>query len=239
MNLHMIQMTLQRQPLLRFARAHDLLAARADDPGYLLHAWLAAMFGERAPKPFYFLQKRGQLFAYAAHDAASLLEHAAAFADPLAHAALAPDGLASKEMPRQWPAGKQLRLHVRACPIARKGAEEKDVFLRAVERWTEAGETSDTKPDRGTVYCDWMARQAVGRGIDIERIMLNGYRARVVMQRRSRNAASTGLKYVERPEAEFELLARITDSDRFNELLDRGVGRHRAFGFGMVRLLPV
>lgn len=238
MSLYLIRMALHRPHLLRFARAHDLLASRADDPGYLLHAWLAAMFGAHAPKPFYFHPKEGVLFGYAASDEAPLMEHAAAFADPLAHEALARDSLAAKEMPRDWPLEKRLRLHVRVCPVTRKDDEEKDVFLRAMERWVEAGEPAGAKPDRAEVYCAWMARQIEGNGLAVEHVAPIGMRAQVVMQRRSRKDANKGLRYVERPEAEFEMIARITNSARFNELLCRGIGRHRAFGFGMIRLLP-
>ena len=40
----------------------------------------------------------------------------------------------------------------------------------------------------------------------------------------------------ERPNVVLEGTLRVTDADTFRALLARGVGRHRAFGFGMLLL---
>lgn len=238
MSLHLLRMELDKPNLMRFARTHHLLARRADDLGYLLHACLAALLGEHAPKPFYLDVQRGVLFGYTRVDKQALDEYARAFADPAAFNAMKPDSLATKPMPENWPIGKRVRLFVRFCPIARKDDVEKDVFLRAIERWTQAGENPNTKPERPGVYQEWLARQLAGQGLQIEQISLSGMRAQVAMQRRSRGGSKTELRVVERPEAEAEIVARVTDGLRFNALLARGIGRHRAFGFGMIRINP-
>ena len=46
------------------------------------------------------------------------------------------------------------------------------------------------------------------------------------------------LKVVQRPQALFAAEAIVQDSQRFATLLARGIGRHRAFGFGMVLISP-
>jgi CRISPR system Cascade subunit CasE len=43
---------------------------------------------------------------------------------------------------------------------------------------------------------------------------------------------------VERPQALFGAEAVVVDGERFADLLARGIGRHRAFGFGMVLVAP-
>jgi CRISPR system Cascade subunit CasE len=41
-----------------------------------------------------------------------------------------------------------------------------------------------------------------------------------------------------RPAVTFEGTLTVTDGEQFEALLARGVGRHRAFGFGMLLLRP-
>jgi len=44
---------------------------------------------------------------------------------------------------------------------------------------------------------------------------------------------------VERPDVAFEGTLEVTDANAFDALLRRGIGRHRAFGFGMLLLRGV
>jgi CRISPR system Cascade subunit CasE len=46
-------------------------------------------------------------------------------------------------------------------------------------------------------------------------------------------------KKLDRPQALVKGVLNIADSDAFNRLLARGIGRHRAFGYGMLLLRPV
>ena len=59
----------------------------------------------------------------------------------------------------------------------------------------------------------------------------------VRMLRRDRSGGNR-LRGVERPQALFGGTAVIRDGERFAALLARGIGRHRAFGSGMVLLSP-
>ena len=54
---------------------------------------------------------------------------------------------------------------------------------------------------------------------------------------RRRNAGRR-LVTLEGPDTTFSGVLRVTDTDAFGALLARGVGRHRAFGYGMVLLRP-
>jgi CRISPR system Cascade subunit CasE len=44
---------------------------------------------------------------------------------------------------------------------------------------------------------------------------------------------------VERPDALLEGVLEVTDGAAFDRLLSDGIGRHRSFGFGMLRLAPI
>lgn len=227
--LHLLRIPLHAPPLLRFAAEHGI-TQEDETLGYTLHAWLAALFGDGSPKPFRYIDRRGEVLAYSLHPAADLLERARAFAPPQAWAALDADGVASKPLPAHWRIDTRLHLEVLTCPVTRKGHEEKDLYLRALDRLGEA------TPPRGEVYCAWFARQWEG-AVRLEQVELIGMSARSRLLRRARNGQNR-LTVVERPQALFGAEAVVVDSERFAHLLARGIGRHRAFGFGMILVAP-
>lgn len=227
--LHLVRIPVHAPRLLRFAAANGI-TQEDETLGYTLHAWFAALFGSYAPKPFRYFERRSEVLAYAQADASTLLEHARAFAEPFAWAALDAEGITSKPMPETWPTGRRLRVEVLVCPVTRKDDEEKDVFLRALDRLGEDA------PSRGEAYRAWFARQW-GQAVQLERVDLVGMSARSRLLRRARNGTNR-LCTVERPQALFAADAVIQDGERFGKLLVRGIGRHRAFGFGMILLSP-
>lgn len=229
-SLHLLRIPIRPPKLLRFAKEQGILQDE-EGLGYALHAWLAALFGEQAPKPFRYFERRREVLAYAATDAKSLLDRAHAFASPLAWEALEHDGVASKPMPEVWRKRQRLHLEVLTCPVSRKDDEEKDVYLRRLDR-LEGKEA----PPREEVYREWFIKQW-GDAVHFEQLELLGMKARAFLLRRDRNGTSR-LRLVERPQALFGAEATIIDPDRFAKLLTRGIGRHRAFGFGMVLLSP-
>jgi CRISPR system Cascade subunit CasE len=225
--LQLLRIPIHAPRLLRFAHEHGL-AQEDETLGYTLHAWFAALFGEQAPKPFRCLERRGEVLGYARLPAGELLAQAQAFASPQAWAALDAEGVASKPMPDEWRSGQRLRLEVLACPVSRKDDEEKDVYLRALDRMGEHA------PPRAEVYRQWFTAQW-GEAIRLQQVELLGMSARSPLLRRSRKGGSH-LRHVERPQALFGADAVVHDGRAFAEKLARGIGRHRAFGFGMVLL---
>ncbi|QGU33451.1 type I-E CRISPR-associated protein Cas6/Cse3/CasE [Thermochromatium tepidum] len=227
--LHLLRLPIDPPRLLRFAFEHGI---REEDEtlGYTLHAWLAALFGEAAPKPFRYFESRREVLAYAPHDAPTLLDRAERCGSLAALAALDRANVASKPMPEDWRLGQRLHLEVLACPVSRRDDEEKDVFLRALDR------QGDAVPPRGEVYRRWFLRQWQGT-VEFEHLELLGMRACVPLLRRDRNGANR-LKRIERPLALFAGEGMIRDPGGFAALLTRGIGRHRAFGFGMILLGP-
>lgn len=233
--LHMVRIDLLPAALMKFASAQGLARSDDDGLGYTLHAWLAAMFGPRAPKPFRLMPDKRRaartLLGYSRESGVALTEHARTFADPAAHVAMATDVVASKPMPDIWREGQTIGFQTMACPMSRKDGKEKDVYLRALDR------LGDSAPTREQCYLEWFARQleTVATPSDLR---LEGF-GRVRMTRKS-SAPGGGrrLVEVERPQALFNGVLTIRDPEGFAGLLARGVGRHRAFGFGMLLLQP-
>ena len=228
-DLYLARLPMRLPALLRFAAEHGI-----DDPdptqGYTVHAWLAALFGESAPKPFRYLEKRDEVLGYTRVGAEQLLYHARAYASPLAWTALNAEGVASKPMPTLWRVDQRLRLEVLACPVVRRDQDEKDAYLHALDR------LGDAAPTRAEVYRDWFAERCA-HALRLQQVEVRGMQARSPLLRRARNGQNR-LKTVERPRVLFVADASINDDDRFAELLARGIGRHRTFGFGMILLAP-
>lgn len=227
--LHLLRIPIDAPRLLRFASAHGI-KQEDETLGYTLHAWFASLFGVKAPKPFRYIERRREVLGYSTTDAATLLAHSRAFAQPQAWAALDAEGVLSKAMPDTWQIGQRLRLEVLTCPVSRQGDEEKDIYLRALDR------LGDEAPPRADVYRSWFVQQWSG-AIQIDQLELLAMSARSRLLRRARNGINR-LRIVERPQALFVADAVIVNTNRFSGLLSRGVGRHRAFGFGMVLLSP-
>jgi CRISPR system Cascade subunit CasE len=227
--LNLLRIPLHVPRLLRFAAEHGI-TQEDETLGYTLHAWFSALFGDHAPMPFRYFERRAEVLAYATTDAATLLAHAQTFAPPSAWAVLDPDGVAGKPMPAAWRVGQRLRLEVLTCPVSRQDSKEKDLYLRTLDRLGEAA------PSRAEVYRSWFVRQW-GDALHFDHVELLGMNARSRLLRRARNGTNR-LRIVERPQALFGADGVVADAARFAELLARGIGRHRAFGFGMVLLAP-
>jgi CRISPR system Cascade subunit CasE len=236
--LNMLRLDLDPEALIRFAQSQGFNQGQDEDLGYAVHAWLSACFGELAPKPFRVLgecKPRLGLLAYSDRDSAELAERAAALADPEARKALAPSALAHARMPELWREGARLEFELLACPVTRRQRAEKDVFLRHLET-LPAG---TPPPERGAVYRDWLAAQFDGAAA-LEGFRLEGFHL-VRLLRRTQSTAHSRTRSspaITRPRALCRGTLRVADAARFQELLRRGVGRHRAFGFGMLLLQP-
>jgi CRISPR system Cascade subunit CasE len=235
------------------------------DDGYGWHALLAACFGDLAPKPFRVIERPRrppQLLGYGSHDIAALREHAATFAEPAAVAALGPaSAMASKQMPGTFRAGQRLGFEVRVRPTVRQdrdgdraASREIDAFLAAVQaadKLAPRGQRPDL--ERTTVYRDWLAlRFGAAAQLVPESFRIESLRRAMLLRRRQQSAASDRRELVPvgslkgevagqqggSPDAVMSGTLVVESPSEFVHLLARGIGRHRAFGFGMLLLRP-
>lgn len=242
-SLYLVQLRLNPERLIRFAQDQGINRAADEDFGYGVHAWLAALLGPLAPKPFRLLEPETawrkdrplQWLGYSAQDGATLREQAETFAMPLALAVCdTADLTVAKRMPATWTVGRRLGFDVLVCPVSRRETE-KDVFLRQVER---AGGT-EPPPDRAMVYGEWLTRQLAGVAT-LESVQLAGFRL-VKLLRRTQSTADRARRFGQPlvlPQALLRGVLLVKDSVAFSAMLARGVGRHRAFGYGMLLLRP-
>lgn len=236
--MYMIDLPLDAAKLMRFAWGQGHGRTADEDFGYAAHAWLAATLGESSPKPFRLLENRHglRLLGYTSAPLATLAEQAHTYAAPTALAVCDWSSAADKAMPTEWSTGRRLGFEVRVCPISRS-ERERDIFLVAISR-AEAADSAP--PSRPQVYADWLARQLTSNHaatVETDAMQLIGFR-RVHGQRNARVGSDVKQMRVERPDALFSGELTVRDADAFTRLLARGIGRHRAFGFGMLLLRP-
>jgi len=235
MSLHLLHCTPDPEALAIWATRHRLLSPDGDH-GYALHALLTAAFGEQSPKPFRYLGARQGLLAYSDQAPATLRDNAA-LATPDVAQALGLDSLAVRPFPTSWTSGQPLSFEVRVRPVLRaKDGRERDVFLHAVE----AEPTAEQTLIRETVYAEWLRKQfAEQDAAQLLQVGMDAFRLSRVIRRAGPN--ETGKRKTRTPsgpDTVFKGQLRIGESNAFTRLLTRGIGRHRAFGFGMLLLKP-
>ena len=238
MTQHMVQLTINERILKEWLHGIGLLHV---DIGYGVHSLLRAAFGEAAPQPFairFAPPGQGQaptigVLGYTAMEADILKRIAGEVAEPKVFAAISPETMVSKPLPDGWDAGRSYSFELRACPVCRSDHGERDAFLSAVHK------VDKSKPlDRESVYADWLSRQ-LDRAAKLDKVELASF-SLDRLDRRSAPNEQDGRKCVGsiKPNALFRGQLTVRDSNAFSEVLSRGVGRHRAFGFGMLLIRP-
>jgi CRISPR system Cascade subunit CasE len=261
-NLHLVRLRPEARRLASFAHMAGLRDAE-HDPGYLWHLALRRAFGAIAPQPFRVFEpdpdrdddaRRLELLGYARVDESGL--RAALASAPAEAASIFPDsGLGAKPLPEMFGGGRMLAFSTRVCPVVRTLStdgtrkRELDAFVHVA-----SADPDGPKPERLDVYRDWLASRLFEGGAELIEARLSGFRLSTLVRRshaspNGRTATEEGppkrlraqrpRAAARRPDATLEGVLRVVDPERFQCLLARGVGRHRAFGFGLLLLRPV
>ncbi len=236
MSLHLLHCSPDDKALATWATRHRLLSPDGDN-GYALHALLTAAFGDQAPKPFRYLGTRQGFLAYTDQPPAMLHDNAA-LATPDVARALGLESLAVRAFPTTWSTDQALSFEVRVRPVLRaKDGRERDLFLHAVE----AQPPGEQPINREAIYAEWLRKQfAEQHAAQLLQVGMDAFRlSRVIRRPQADETGQRKPRTLSGPDAVFKGQLRVGDSDAFTRLLTRGIGRHRAFGFGMLLLKPV
>ncbi len=254
MKLHLVHVPLDMRSFNRWAGQRELIRRGAFDAGYALHILLSAMFGKGVLQPFRLFaserRRRAALYGYSSVDQAELGELATAVAPPDCEAVVDPRSLRSKPMPTDFERGQRLGFDLRLRPVRRlrgdlpdaqraaslKRGSEVDAFRLALTRrfpaesGKPAGEAAaKAGVTRQSVYTEWLSER-LGVAVDVEHCELAAFqRTRVI---RGDNGGPEG------PDAVLHGTMTVANADDFVRLLRKGVGRHRAYGYGMLLLRP-
>lgn len=239
MSLHLIEMPLSLPALNRWAGQRKVGRGLFDE-GLALHHLLGEAFGPTVLQPFRLLvsprARTGTLYAYSTAPAEELRTTAAPLLGPSETEVISLDALRSVPRPvTAWQEGMRLGFDLKIRPVVRlssaietadgqipKGAEV-DAFLSETLR-------NDHARPREEVYLDWLeARLAPFADLERDASRLHQFR---------RVRSMRGGRKVEGPEAVIHGTLAVRDPQEFAPLLERGVGRHRSYGYGMLLLRP-
>jgi CRISPR system Cascade subunit CasE len=246
--LTLLRLTPDLHRLSRWAATTRQTALQVD-LGYALHAATQATLGALAPRPFVVRQREHQASVVPVHELVGYvaatqaeLERAAQLPppDPLAAAAVGLQTLDARTMPAQWRNGERLSFEARVAPLvrsrtARAGAV---VEIDAAHHRSLAG---DTPGDREAAYGAWLARELQrGGAATLASWATLRFQLTPIARRSQTRDGMTGRNLSKGlvPDLTVRGELLVVDGAAFNALLARGLGRHRAFGYGCLLLAP-
>lgn len=237
---HMISLPVDLRELRRLMAVNGLGA----DEGRALHHFLCEAFGKSAVQPFRLMPGRNSsryatLYGYTEQPEAGLRKALAETAPPESGLVFDLGHLAVKAMPESWSIGRRLAFDVRVRPVrrlrnpvgtfTRKGAEVDAWLLEALHRFPDRPpEDVGERVRRDEVYARWLAERLDGAA-RIETVRMTRLEQTVALRKGS---ASRG------PDVTLQGELTVTNGAAFAEKLHRGVGRHTAYGYGMLLLRP-
>jgi len=248
----MVQLGLDAKGLTTLGKMLHLPLSQTDT-GYLTHCALGELFGDDAPKPFS-IESAGsngenvRVLGYTTANADTLQTNAQLDASPTVYEICDWDELAAKPMPETFPEGMALQFELRACPVVRKASAGKGVNQNGDERTWEEGDELDaflaeawTRPEdddlnREQVYREWLARQFDIRGgaeVDSDAVAMTRFS---IERMTRRNGPDRTPDTIKRPDVTLTGTLQVTDGDAFVDLLRSGLGRHKSFGYGMMKV---
>lgn len=258
MTLNMICMDLDLGVLYQWGHSVRL----GGDAGYLFHAASRKIFGELGPQPFLIQSEHGRVLGYTAASEEQLrncINLYSALDSPVLLQALRLPPACCKSMPERWISGQQYRYSVFCRPTARNDKIEGDVwllethrrYLDAVNDQSFSGTLQEYRQQhnnlREPIYRAWFQRQFDGnekegipQAAQLETISIDGCQCNMLTARggKEHSGAPTKGKKRNMPEISLSGVLRVADSQAFARLVKRGIGRHRAFGYGMLLLKP-
>ena len=255
---HMVQLYLDPRRLVQLGKMQGLPLARTDT-NYLVHCALGELFGDDAPKPFFVdddprtiaetadthEDRHVRVLGYADLNDDALRDEAKLCPNPTVTAVSDWERFVSSEMPQSFREGRRLQFELRACPVVRKASadtgknqhgetrkwkegDELDAFL------SEAWENPEEDLNREQVYRDWLVDQFDNRGG--AKLESAGMTRFSIERMTRRNGPDRTPDTIKRPDVTLTGTLRVTDGDAFVDLLRSGLGRHKSFGYGMLKV---
>ena len=251
MSLFLVSIPCDMRYLKLWGARRDLIAKGIFDEGFALHKLLSESFGARVLQPFRLFSslrgRQGSIYAYCSSNASELQDLAQSFALPEVHKILDLNQVRSKKMPARLRDNRRLGFDIRVRPVRRSRLEfnsetgtqsgrrssrsEIDCYVweRIHSNSNSQRHTSSQELTRELVYRNWMLER-LGSAAILEGCSLHSFKRSTVVRGK--------FSLTEGPDVVLHGTLSVQDSDRFKHLLKKGVGRHRAFGYGMLLLRP-
>jgi len=254
--LYMISLPVDLRELRKQCAVHGFGA----DEGRALHHFLCETFGKSAVQLFRLMPGRNgspmaSLYGYSSRTLAEFRQTAQETAMPESASLFDLERLAAKSMPEVWTEGRRLAFDIRIRPVKRllkpleaathatrrallndrevkpfaKGQEVDAYLVTRLRDHPEACRDASGGMTREAVYRDWLAERLHGAMLDAGATrMVSCERARVLR----------GSRQLEAPDVVFHGGLTVCDPAEFSKSLAKGIGRHKAYGYGMLLLRP-
>ena len=201
-----------------------------EDTGHALHCLLTETLGAVAPSHFRLMTRRhsddATLYGYCRHDSEEIRRQHQAFASPAQDQAIPATAIQTKVMPTEWPDATDIAFELRCRPLRQHHTKELDAYSWLKEK------QPDSDVSRVDAYVDWLEEQFEKRGTAVMK------RASIEQYQQSRTWTSPNHATPFLPETVMRGVITITDGKNFTQTLATGLGRHRAYGFGMLLIKP-
>ncbi|APH54995.1 Hypothetical protein GbCGDNIH9_1697 [Granulibacter bethesdensis] len=238
--LHLIHLPIEARSFAQWAGNRGFGPKGTQDNDAVLHHLLTQIFGRQALQPFRVFtpeQANWSLYGYADQDAATLAEQARFSITPDMMEVVSLERLRSKAMP-EAKMGQRIGFDVRIRPVRRASIEkiedveklrERDAFLAEAlhDHADNKSGMKEANRSRENVYVDWLKERMPWATLETARL------AHFQRRRVLRNG-----KGIEGPDATIHGTMVISDPVQFFEALRKGIGRHSAYGYGMMMLRP-
>ena len=254
-NKHLVYFPLSLRKFNRWVANRDLIRNNVFDRGYALHVFLSGIFGKSILQPFRVFATRdghtASIYAYSEKDSKSLQEVAYEVATPDSLTVIDLDDILSKHMRFEFPQNQTLGFDIRVRPVRRlkrelndnlsnkvfvKGSEI-DVFLwNAIRHYphyskSEGSNAIKAGNSRSNIYVDWLVERFRGSvEIDSNQCRLSSYERSRIWR-----GNAVGL---DGPDAVLHGSLIVKHPETFATFVRKGIGRHKAYGYGMILLRP-
>lgn len=231
--IHMIRARINSARLNDWIRGRNIYGGKPPDLGYALHKLLAEMFGAIAPRPYRVKSREGldhlTLYGYSPAPAPDLTRCIEEFAAPSQIGVIPPQTIESKPMPTLFDKGRRLGYEVHIRPMRRLN---KNVQIdAAVSPIDDDGNPIYPNRKPAQAYAYWLGRRLENNGAKMESSKIMRLQ-RAWAIRTLRGKPNLG------PAATMSGELTVIDSQTFAKAIARGIGRHKAYGYGMLMLHP-
>ena len=252
---HMVYLPFSYAALGQWSGRRRLMRQGVFDEGYALHILLSGVFGKGVLQPFRtFRPSRAEeatLYAYSNLEEGALRAVSEVAAPPDGLEVIDVAGLRAKPMPaRFFSAGQRLGFDIRVRPVRRlaqdlpdsqsakvirKGSEidafRLELLRRSPDGWKDREVAPEAGISRDEVYANWLAERLTGAAeVDLRSCRLASFRRLRVIRGDGRGP--------EGPDSVLHGECVVEDPAAFAATLANGVGRHRAYGYGMLIVRP-
>ena len=221
------------------AKNRGLVNNRFVDVGLAMHILLTSVFSKGTVQPYRVMssarRSRGSFYAYTNATTDELVGIANLVIGPDSAGVLDLDAMSSRALP-VVEADQRVGFDIKVRPTRRSNGHEADACLMHGREWVDRDSYSSCDNDRVTTsirektYSKWLAERL--RGVaDVNMCRLAHFRKSRAAFGRNRNA-------IHLPDATLHGDMTVLDPVAFQEKLRTGIGRHKAYGYGMILLRP-